>query len=190
VQKSNLELSVKTALNRVYSHNEFEANDIVDKCLIPFPHIWVKSENFKLGNSAFYGLELETTGNEGLVFNKEDRKPTAMHVMTLPTIQNLTIPELNHHQHLILAVILILRHATVLRLSNSSSESALTNVELAYRETNIDLKIQQHLMASSQGHSVELFAAFIMATDIVPSQFFCQKTGLNTFFGTSIHVQV
>ena len=64
------------------------------------------------------------------------------------------------------AVVLILRHAAVLRLSNSSSLSALTNVELAYREANIDSKIQQHLMASSEEHSVELSAAFIMATDI------------------------
>ena len=64
------------------------------------------------------------------------------------------------------AVVLILRHAAVLCLSSSAYESALTNVELAYREANIDLKIQQNLIASPQEHSVEQFAAFIMATDI------------------------
>jgi hypothetical protein len=64
------------------------------------------------------------------------------------------------------AVILILKHATFLRLSNLSSESALTHVDRDYQEENINLKIQQHLAASSQEHSVVLFAGFIMATDI------------------------
>jgi hypothetical protein len=63
------------------------------------------------------------------------------------------------------AVILILKHATSLGL-NISPESALTNAELAYQEANIDLKIQQFLAASSQEHSVQLFAGFIMVTDI------------------------
>ncbi|KAH9019605.1 hypothetical protein EDB83DRAFT_124610 [Lactarius deliciosus] len=71
--------------------------------------------------------------------------------------------------HLILAVILILKHATLLRLSDLSPESALTHAELDYRAANIDVNIQQYLMASSQEHSVELFAAFIMAIDILPS---------------------
>jgi hypothetical protein len=64
------------------------------------------------------------------------------------------------------AVILILKHATFLRLSNLSPESALTHAELDYQKANIDLKIQQHLMASSQEHSVKQFASFIMATDL------------------------
>ena len=64
------------------------------------------------------------------------------------------------------AVILILKHATFLRLSNLSPKSALTLAEQDYQETNVNSTIQQHLMASSQEHSVELFAAFIMATDI------------------------
>ena len=64
------------------------------------------------------------------------------------------------------AVILILRHATFLRLSNLSSESALTRGELAYREANIDLRIQQYLRASSQERSIEQFVGFIMATEI------------------------
>jgi len=64
------------------------------------------------------------------------------------------------------AVILILKHATFLRLSDLTSESAITRAELDYREANIDLKIRQYLTASSQEHSVEQFAGFIMATDI------------------------
>ena len=69
------------------------------------------------------------------------------------------------------AVILILKHATFLRLSNPSPlyfppEEALTQAEQDYQKANIDLKIQQHLVASSQEQSVEQFASFVMATDI------------------------
>ena len=66
----------------------------------------------------------------------------------------------------LVAVIIILRHAAFLHLSDLRPEAALTHVELAYREANIDWKIQQYLTASSQEHSVKQFAAFIMATDI------------------------
>ena len=64
------------------------------------------------------------------------------------------------------AVILILKHATSLSLLDLPPESALTCAELDYQESNIDFKIQEHLKASSQEHSVQQFAAFIMATDI------------------------
>ena len=64
------------------------------------------------------------------------------------------------------AIVLIFKHAAFLQLSNLSTESALTRAELDYQEANIDLKIQHHLKASSQEHSVEQFADFIMATDI------------------------
>jgi hypothetical protein len=71
------------------------------------------------------------------------------------------------------AAILIFKHATLLRASKITPTAALTQVELAYREANVDLKVQQLLAASSQEqHSVQLFADFIMATDIgsfVPS---------------------
>lgn len=65
------------------------------------------------------------------------------------------------------AVILILKHATFIRLSNLSvsPKVALPLAELDYQRANVDLTVQQHLMAS-QEHSVEIFAAFIMATDI------------------------
>jgi hypothetical protein len=61
-------------------------------------------------------------------------------------------------------VILILKHATL--LASSSPQSALICADMGYREANIDLKVQQHLTASSQEHSVVLHAGFIMATDI------------------------
>ena len=62
------------------------------------------------------------------------------------------------------AVILILKHATFLRLTNLSSESALTCADLHYQEANIDLKIQEYL-ATSQEQSIMIFVDFIMATD-------------------------
>ncbi|KAH9052230.1 hypothetical protein EDB87DRAFT_1659509, partial [Lactarius vividus] len=68
--------------------------------------------------------------------------------------------------HLILAVILILKHATFLRLSNMSAQSALAHAEVDYRERNIDSMIRQHLTAPSQEHSDESFARLIMAIDL------------------------
>jgi hypothetical protein len=65
------------------------------------------------------------------------------------------------------AVTLILKHA-FLQLSDWSlpPEAALTNAELDYQKANIDVAIQQHLMASASEVSVEQFASFIMGTDI------------------------
>ena len=64
------------------------------------------------------------------------------------------------------AVVIILKHATLLRLSNLPPKLALTRAELEYQEANIDLKIHEHLMVSSQVQDIEQFADFIMATDI------------------------
>ena len=64
------------------------------------------------------------------------------------------------------AVVIILKHATLLRRSNLSSKSALTQAELEYQAANIDMKIHQHLMVSSQVQPIEHFSDFIMATDI------------------------
>ncbi|KAH9013360.1 hypothetical protein EDB85DRAFT_2296319 [Lactarius pseudohatsudake] len=85
--------------------------------------------------------------------------------MSFPTIQNLPPTSLGGY-HLSFAVILILKHATFLRLSDMSAESALTHAEADYREGNIDSKIRQHLIAPSQEHSDESFASFIMAIDL------------------------
>jgi len=90
------------------------------------------------------------------------------HIMTLHTIQNLIIHKSDHLQ-LIFAVTLILKHATLLWVSNSnSSQSALSYAELGYQKANIDAVIQEHLRKSGPEHSVEEFAGFIMGTDIVP----------------------
>ena len=62
-------------------------------------------------------------------------------------------------------VILILKHATFLRLSNQPKQ-ALTLAEQDYQEAKIDLKIQEHLKAFTPKDSVEKFADFIMATNI------------------------
>jgi hypothetical protein len=64
------------------------------------------------------------------------------------------------------AVIVILKHATSLRLSDLSHKTALTKAELDYQEANIDFKIQEQLLAPPQENTVNHFVAFIMATDI------------------------
>ncbi|KAF8960039.1 hypothetical protein BDZ97DRAFT_1357343 [Flammula alnicola] len=46
VQTMNIELSVKLAVERIYPNVRFDTKDmrdIVKKCLVPFPHIWVVS---------------------------------------------------------------------------------------------------------------------------------------------------
>ena len=62
-------------------------------------------------------------------------------------------------------VVLILMHATILRLSNTPHK-ALILAEQDYQEARIDLKIQEHLKAFTPEDSVEKFADFIMATNI------------------------
>jgi hypothetical protein len=62
-------------------------------------------------------------------------------------------------------VILILKHATSLRLSNTPGQ-ALTLAELDYQKANIDLKIEEHLKAFTPKDSVEKLSDFIMATNI------------------------
>ena len=63
------------------------------------------------------------------------------------------------------AVTFILKHATLLRVSNSPVD-ALICADLDYQEANMDVAIQQHLMAHPPEYSVEPFASFIMSTDI------------------------
>ena len=64
------------------------------------------------------------------------------------------------------AVILILKHATALQVSNLSAKLALVQAEWDYKEANIDSKIQEHIMASSQEPTVQTSAGFVMATNI------------------------
>ena len=77
----------------------------------------------------------------------------------------LTLIIVRVHLTFLEAVVLILKHATFLCLSNWSSESALTHANLHYQEANIDQKIQVYL-STSQRESVKLFVDFIMATHI------------------------
>jgi hypothetical protein len=64
------------------------------------------------------------------------------------------------------AVIIILKHATFLLLSNLSSKAALTQAETDYQEGNMRSEIQQFLTASPQSPSNEQCASFIKAKDI------------------------
>ena len=63
------------------------------------------------------------------------------------------------------AATIILKHATLLRTSNTPEE-ALNNAELDYQRANIDESIQQYLTACTSDVSVEQFAGFIMGTEI------------------------
>jgi hypothetical protein len=67
--------------------------------------------------------------------------------------------------NLVKAATLILKHATLSRISNLP-QVALTNVELDYRNKNINESILQYLTACASVLSVEQFAGFIMKTDI------------------------
>jgi hypothetical protein len=64
------------------------------------------------------------------------------------------------------AVIIILKHATFLHLSNLSQESALTQAEKDYHAVNMKSKIQKFLSSSPQNYSLEQVASFIEASDI------------------------
>jgi len=88
------------------------------------------------------------------------------YIMSMPAIQNVVKNGLSSH-HLIIAVILILKHATLLQ--SDKPEAALTQAELDYQESNIDLKIQEYLNTLSSA-DVGQFAGFIKAAEIVSSQ--------------------
>ncbi|KAN0131251.1 hypothetical protein V8E53_010955 [Lactarius tabidus] len=128
VQRSNLDLSVKTALRRVHQKAGLNVKEVIKECLVPFPYIWTEQ------------------------------------VVSLPAIQKLISNGFSNH-HLIIVVILILKHATTLQLSKKPAQ-ALSLAEQDYKEANIDLKIQEHLKAFAPEDSVEKFADFIMAINI------------------------
>lgn len=80
------------------------------------------------------------------------------------------------------AIILILKHATFLRLSDmSTAETALTQAELDYQEAKMDLKIQQHLTTSSPEHAAELSAGFILTSDFGLFYAYCNCRDLIKF---------
>jgi len=204
VQRGNLELSVKTALNHVHQGVRFYGNAdevksiLVRECLISFPYIWFYQFEEDLSQQVQYPDQY-SNGKGPLRRNAVNKKVnqieqdyetedyyklsgiaglrrSAIQVTSLSTIQNLIISDIGWY-HLNLAVILILKRATFLLLSNLSAGSALTLAELDYQKANIDLKIQKYLGKHYQKHSiacsVEQLANFIMAIDfdpLMPSQ--------------------
>jgi hypothetical protein len=166
VQKDNVQLSVKAALNRALPHTGSDVKLIVRKCLYPFPYIWFFGEDLGGLLESGSGLSEDEDDGDSGEESSGSLEHLTMQIMSLPSIQTLAVTSLRHH-HLILAVILILKHATLLTgLSAQSAQSALIRADVNYQGANIDLKVQQLLTASSQEHSVELLAGFIMATDI------------------------
>ncbi|KAN0129344.1 hypothetical protein V8E53_012828 [Lactarius tabidus] len=137
VQKGNLELSVKVALRRA-GFRVKRAKSIVQECLSSFPYLW------------WWPF---------LVTLKLSDHPSLFDAWYF----NLFI--FNVYLTFVVAAIIIFKHATYLRITSATAESALTQAEVDYRTANIELKIEQHLMAPSQEHSVEQFAHFIMTTD-------------------------
>ncbi|KAN0127825.1 hypothetical protein V8E53_014381 [Lactarius tabidus] len=155
VQRSNLELSVEMALNRVYSGAKFSVKDakgIIYECVHSFPHLWVSAVTFSI-----CGRCLTMFGCEWLPY-LQDFRPADN------TCPCLSVCEM--YLTLGVAVIIILKHATFLLLSNLSSESALTQAETDYKAGNIGPVIQQFLKASPQIPSKEQFSSFIKANDI------------------------
>ncbi|KAN0140830.1 hypothetical protein V8E53_001274 [Lactarius tabidus] len=168
VQKSNLELSVNMALRRcsVYRLAKFDVKDVIKQCLFPFPYIWwLWCLAVFLAYSQCLSLtsQLVSVGYTSLHFIHQQH-PSECDVFNF-----------------VEAVILILKHTTFLQLSTGTLEVALTQAELDYQESNIDLKIQEYLNAFSSGDaSVVQFSGFIKATEIVSCQSSSENRGLNS----------
>jgi hypothetical protein len=64
------------------------------------------------------------------------------------------------------AIIIILKHATTLRLSRLSVNSALAQAELDYQKLDIGLKIAHHFTAPPQEYSVQNFVDFVMGVSV------------------------
>jgi hypothetical protein len=64
------------------------------------------------------------------------------------------------------AIIIILKHATTLYASGSSVKSALTQAELDYKTSNMNLNIVQHFTAPPQEYSAQMFVDFVMDTPV------------------------
>jgi len=64
------------------------------------------------------------------------------------------------------AIIIILKHATTLRLSGLLAEPALVQAELDYQKFNIGSKVAQCFTAPPQEYSVSNFVDFIMSVSV------------------------
>ncbi|KAF8268751.1 hypothetical protein EI94DRAFT_1726922 [Lactarius quietus] len=148
----------------------FEVDKVIRECLIPFPYIWFLEEFLEddLDDSEIF-LEcfmilLWICCMIYLIIMFDIKL-----FKSLPTIQNLILNGSSHH-HLIIAIILILKHAMFLMWHSNDSKSALFQAEQNYQGENIDSKILEYLKEVSSENSVKEFLRFIMATDIVPTQ--------------------
>lgn len=159
VQKGNIGLSVKEALRRVDRLTGFDVEQVIRKCLFPFPYIWFWDVESK-SEFPYYEYEGE--------FEYGELNEFTQYIKSLPTIQNLVVNGASCH-HFIIALILLLKHATLSRLSNEA-KSALLQEDQNYQKAKIDSMIQVYLKAFSPEDSVMKFSSFIMDTDIVLSQ--------------------
>ncbi|KAN0129982.1 hypothetical protein V8E53_012136 [Lactarius tabidus] len=157
VQKGNLDLSVKMALSRCSVHRltEFNVEVVIRECLVPFPYIWASVTELQL---MIDDLAVVPCFVSSLLIMPVLASPVCEWLWCLAVLY-LTFVE---------AVILILRHATLLQFSNEP-RAALTQAGVDFQESNIDLKIQEYLEASNF-EDVGQFASFIKATEIVSSQ--------------------
>ena len=64
------------------------------------------------------------------------------------------------------AIIIILKHATTLRPSGFSVQSALSQAKSNYQNLNIGPKITEHFTAPPQSYSIEEFVDFIMGVSV------------------------
>ncbi|KAN0131255.1 hypothetical protein V8E53_010959 [Lactarius tabidus] len=146
VQRRNLEFSVKAALRRVHKKAGLNARlnvkEVIQECLVLFPYIWASPADNACPWLSRMWVAFVSGCGVLLCFWPADN---ACHWLS--------------------TVVLFLKHATLLRISNKA-DAALAQVDLDYQKANINLKIQEHLKAYSSQDSVEKFAGFIMATDI------------------------
>ncbi|KDR68943.1 hypothetical protein GALMADRAFT_160725 [Galerina marginata CBS 339.88] len=151
VQRGNLELSIAVAVKSACPNFVFETEDmkdIVEKCLTPFPYIWTVK-----AHTSFFKIFVDS------VCSSFFRNLWVTYIMSMKVIQQFF--SANTRCHLMIATLIILRHATILRPSGFSAKSALAQAELDYQKLNISIKITQHFTASPQEYSVQNFVDFI-----------------------------
>jgi len=178
VQRSNVELSVKVAMTRVHPNFEDEGKDmakIVKMCLFPFPYIWVFNfGGFGGGDLGGFDLKFEEKfGDEEEEFFSPSPAFQGLglgggeikHIMSMPVIKNLSTTS-NNKFFLIIAIITLLKHATILCPSGLSSKSALTQAGLDCQKFDIHSKAALYFTAPLHQYSVQQLVDFIMSAHI------------------------
>jgi hypothetical protein len=95
---------------------------------------------------------------------EEEEEKSVTQIMSMTLLTQLSSG--NGGYHLMTAIIIILKHATTLRLSSISAQSALARAELDYQKFNIGLKIARHFTAPHPEYSVQDFVDFIMGVSL------------------------